>query len=509
MNSKISTLTILILLCFTQVAFSQDYILFSKDHNKTHTYKNNNGVTNTQLEYRGKIVFTDDETDVKYISPGGFLRFSKRSFGTKRTISLEGESNGKIYREYREGSKKINFEPDGKRWMASVLSEIIRTTGIGASERVKKFYAKGGINVLLAEISLIQSNYVKSIYYDASFRLPNLKTGEMALLINDAGNQVSSSYELSQILIGNASLYSKHTKALLAAIEAASKIGSSYNQSKVYKHLLTKADLSDTEIGEIIKKMSKISSSYDKSKVLQAMITDDLSVQNVKLIIAEIGLINSSYEQSKVLKALFKSQSIEALDFNILLTAISKINSTYEQSSILRQLVTTKKLNLEQLNALAQASISINSSYEQSRFLKSLIAEQTLDEASINSILAVIDDISSSYEQSNVLQLIIAHPSFGKTNFLEAIKQATKVNLNYEQSKILSKIIMLKTMPTNYMLPMIEAIDNVSSSYEKSKLLQQLAPQLPDVKEVKDAFYQVAESLSDFEYGKIMRTMRQ
>jgi hypothetical protein len=36
-------------------------------------------------------------------------------------------------------------------------------------------------------------------------------------------------------------------------------------------------------------------------------------------------------------------------------------------------------------------------------------------------------------------------------------------------------------------------------------LLQALAPQLPDSKEVRDAFFEVAESLSDTEYGKVMR----
>ena len=58
------------------------------------------------------------------------------------------------------------------------------------------------------------------------------------------------------------------------------------------------------------------------------------------------------------------------------------------------------------------------------------------------------------------------------------------------------------------MLALIESIDDVSSSYERSKLLQALGPQLSGNKEVRDAFFESAESLSDTEYGKVMRSTR-
>ena len=60
-------------------------------------------------------------------------------------------------------------------------------------------------------------------------------------------------------------------------------------------------------------------------------------------------------------------------------------------------------------------------------------------------------------------------------------------------------------MTDKHMLELIEAISDISSSYEKSKLLQSLASQLPETKEVRDAFFETAETLSDYEYGKVMR----
>ena len=104
-----------------------------------------------------------------------------------------------------------------------------------------------------------------------------------------------------------------------------------------------------------------------------------------------------------------------------------------------------------------------------------------------------------------MLQLIITSDNFSNSNFSSIIDETSKISSSYEQSKVLAKVIAHDKMSDKHMLELIESIDDVSSSYEKSKLLQALAPQLPDNKEVRDAFFEVAKSLSDTEYGKVMR----
>ncbi len=508
MHVQATKLILSILLIIPLGLFAQEEFELSGNSNRTHTYRNNTGVTSTDLEYRGKIVFTDDETDVKYISPGRFLKFSKRSFGNKRTIILEGEAKGEIFREYYEGHKKLPFEPDGRKWMASVLPEIIRSTGIGAEERARKFYRNGGINALLEEIALLPSNYVKGKYYDASFKISGLKDDEMVSLIEDAGEEINSSYELGKIITGNSEAFSNKDLAVAAAINVTSEISSSYEQAKVYKHLLTKANLSSNNKTLVIKNVREINSGYEQSGVLQAILKDELSTENVRLVIGEVGYISSSYEQSKVLQYLIKNQSFDDLDLNIMLNAVSKISSSYEQGKVLRLLVDQEKLSSEQIITIAKATKYISSGYEKSKFLQSIIGEQELDEASINAVLAITSGLSSSYEKSKVLQLIIASDNFDDSNFAAVIKASTTIGSSYEQSKVLAKVIALNSMSDTHLLVLIKAIDGISSKYEKSKLLQKLGPQLPANIEVRDAFFEAAESLSDYEYGKVMRTAR-
>ena len=92
--------------------------------------------------------------------------------------------------------------------------------------------------------------------------------------------------------------------------------------------------------------------------------------------------------------------------------------------------------------------------------------------------------------------------------FPSIITETSKISSGYEQSKVLAKIIAHDKMSDKDMLALIESIDDVSSSYERSKLLQALGPQLSGDKEVRDAFFESAESLSDTEYGKVMRSTR-
>ncbi|RLD22858.1 MAG: hypothetical protein DRI71_06875 [Bacteroidetes bacterium] len=505
MKTLVNKSVLLIFLILPFVSYAQDDFEINSKDNKTHTYRNNTGVTSTDLEYRGKIIFNDAETDVKYISPGGFIKFSKRSFGTKRTIILEGEAQGAITREYREGNSKVPFDPEGRKWMASVLPEIIRTTGIGADERVKKFYKKGGINAVIAEISELSSNYVQSIYYTAALAIPNLSNKDVVLLIEDAGDEISSSYELSKILIANSKIISRDEQTLAAAIEVASEISSSYEQSKVYKHYLTKTNLSARNKALVIQAVREISSSYEKSKVLVSVLEDDLSDANVNLVIEEVEYISSSYEQSKVLQYLIKNQSTDNLDLDNMLIAISDINSSYEQGKILKLLVEDKELSTVQVVAVAKSSEHISSDYEQSKFLQSLINKQELDEEAINTIIDMTDEVNSSYEKSKVLQLIITSDNFSNTNFSSIIDETIKISSSYEQSKVLAKVIAHDKMSDQHMLELIDAISEVSSSYEQSKLLQALGPQLPDSSEVREAFNDLAKGLSDTEYGKVMR----
>src|SRR5687768_16131653 len=56
---------------------TQDTTLKARNQSR-HVYKDN--TSSTEISYEGTITFTEDEKDIKSISPGGYFKFSKTTF---------------------------------------------------------------------------------------------------------------------------------------------------------------------------------------------------------------------------------------------------------------------------------------------------------------------------------------------------------------------------------------------------------------------------------------------
>ena len=508
MNRNKSKVLLIISLFAAISVYGQTEVELDGKGSQTKTYKTSTGVTSTELEYRGKILFNDEETDVTFISPGGFIKFSKKTFGNRRTIELEGESNGGITRTYREGGTKIPFEPNGRKWMASVLPEIIRSTGIGADERVKKFYAKGGLNAVLNEIDEVSGDYVQNIYYSATLDLPGLSTADIRKVLEHAEDELSSSYEQSKMLINNSAKFQSSEANLAIAIGFIADISSSYEQAKCYKHFLTSENLSEANKALIIQGVSEISSSYEQSQVLVELVKGYLSQHNVELVISQIPNVSSSYEQSKVLSNLVKNQEdLNNVDFEVLLEAIYSISSSYEQGKVLNQLISERELTTSQIISVAKASTYISSDYEQAKVIQNLVNKQELSRESIEAILEASRAINSSFESSKILKMIASSDSFSAENFDTLLDHAADISSSYDQSRVLEILTQMEGLADEDQLALIETIGEVSSTYERSKLLISLGPNLSDTKTVRETFLNEARTLSDTDFGKVMRSM--
>lgn len=478
-----------------------------KSSSKTHSHKSSNGVSSTDLEYKGKIVFTDDDLDVKSISPGGFINFSKRTFGTKRSIVLEGNANGTINRTYYEGSREMPFDPDGREFMEVMIPEIIRTTGLGADSRVARFYKQGGITEVLHEIDEISSNYVSVMYYDATMNISGLSDADKVKIIQHAGDNLSSSYELSKFLINNREILLSSNATSVAFVEAASEISSNYDQARVYKSVLT-SDVSPATVALVIDGSQNISSNYEKSGILQVALGYDLDDASIELVLEAVEDMSSSYEQSKVITALIKEQELNEISTERLLLAATEISSDYEKAKVAGALISTKDLTTQEIKLLTAYSSEISSDYEQSKLLQTLLKSQSMNEESIEMIIIMSDEVSSSYEQSKILTQVLSSPNFKGANFDSMIEAASDISSDYETSKVLMQLIKHDNLTDKNYVNLINAVADISSNYERAKLLAAIGPNLPDDKATQDAFFEAAEGLSNTDYGTVMRAMR-
>lgn len=110
------------------------------DRNKI-VIRNRSGFSSFDVEVRGKVELTDDDKDIKSMSPDGYLEVRKTVFGSRRALVISPDGGG-LKKEYYEGRTKVAFEPAGRQWMAEILPELVRSTTIGAESRVERFFKK-------------------------------------------------------------------------------------------------------------------------------------------------------------------------------------------------------------------------------------------------------------------------------------------------------------------------------------------------------------------------------
>ena len=111
------------------------------DGSRTITIKNGN--KDFRIEYEGDITISDDDKEIVSISRNGYIEIRKTRFGKRRRLFIESEG-GKLIHRYYIGSREVDFNPDGKNWLAEILPDIVRSTTIAAESRVDRFYKKGG-----------------------------------------------------------------------------------------------------------------------------------------------------------------------------------------------------------------------------------------------------------------------------------------------------------------------------------------------------------------------------
>ncbi|MDN5204421.1 hypothetical protein QQ008_23715 [Fulvivirgaceae bacterium BMA10] len=451
------------------------HISFSGRSSSRHVHIEKGRLNSYELKYRGTIELTDDDTDIKSISPGGYFKVSKTTFGNKRSIYIENKG-GQLVKEYYVGRRQEPFIPDGKAWLADILPEVIRNTGIGAEKRVLRIYRKSGVNGVLNEISKIDGDYVKGIYFDALLDQASLNDGDKVRILEGISEEMNSSYEQSKLLTNHSGEFIKSQKSAEAFFRSASEISSDYEKGKVLKAAFNEADVEGAAFGEALEAISTISSDYEASKLLMHVLASkDLDDERFQEVIEIVGDISSDYEKGKILNELSDDKDLSDKRFKLLLDSYSEISSNYEKAKVLKRLIDEQDLNDFKVEEILEAAEHLSSGYESRNVLKKLIQEAEFNDENFETLLESVDDISSSYDKTNVYKQILS-------------------DLDLEDDELMS---------------IIDYVSKVSSNYEKSGLLIIIAKKIPKGNtKLREAFIDAAKSISsDYEYGKVMRSL--
>lgn len=237
-----------------------------------------------RVEIQGKAEFTEDYTDIRDVSEGGYVRIEEDRHGRSRRYEVRRSTGGQLQRTYHLNGEAHPLDQEARNWLAKIVLDAVRQSGIDGDKRVQTIMRQRGVSGVMEEIALISGDYAKGIYFKALIKNGNLNTAALQNVLREAAQQISSDYEQAQLLIGVAAVLTSKEDAMPAFFEATATIKSDYERKQVLTALLKDNTPSREVLVQIAKSAASMSSDDEKANVLKsvaAVYLDDRELRGV------------------------------------------------------------------------------------------------------------------------------------------------------------------------------------------------------------------------------------
>jgi hypothetical protein len=422
-------------LCIQAVA--QEDNVYSQTSKEKVSYRNTvAGVYNFNIESRGKIELTDDDKDIKSMSPDGFLEITKTVFGSKRKIRISPQGNS-LKKEYYEGRTSLPFEPDGKKWLTEILPELVRTTIIGAESRVNRFYRKGGVNAVLNEIELLESDYVTAHYANALVAL-SVSSKDYPLIISRVASTLDSDHYLTEFLQQNLNKFLATKESSDAVFAATTKMGSDHYKTEVIKEALRVQSASPEAIRSILQASGQMDSDHYKTEVLGSLLNqNNLTDAIMGEIMNASKAIESDHYKSVVLSRALAKTGLSTISYQRALESTKEIESDHYKTEVITRLL-TNQLPIGQLQNLVEISSSIESDHYTTEVLKEVLRQQELSDDAFKLLVERASKMDSDHYASVVLGSSLDYPNLTNAKIISILNAAGNINSDHYITQVLT-----------------------------------------------------------------------
>lgn len=433
------------------------------------------GLSDFKIEYEGEMEISDDDTDIVGISRGGFIEISKSAFGNKRAIQIEANGSGQLTKKYYEGRKEIDWEPEGRKWLAEILIDIVRSSKIGAVSRVNRFYQKGGANAVFGEVEEIRSDYVKAAYLNILLD-KDLSSGELVGVLKTAKYEVGSDYYLASLLSDHNQKFFGEDQTRTAFIDAASSISSDYYKTNVLKETIKGNELTEPQLDAVLESSEDIGSDYYLTSLLTDLLDrQSLNGTNLSKLLEVSDDISSDHYKSTVLISLMDSRNVQELQFEKLMLAMEDISSDHYTNQVLKEVLDNKLSDEDISYVLKIVEDQVSSDHYARAIITTVLKEQELNTKSLSALMDAVENVSSDYHLKEVM----------------------------------SEVSKIRDLTDEQLIVVLEACEEIGSDYYLSSTLVDFASSVNRAGDrVKSKYAEIAKRISsETYYGRAMKAL--
>jgi beta-lactamase regulating signal transducer with metallopeptidase domain len=461
-----------------------------------------NGWTSLSLKIDGKIEFTDDDHDVKTLSPWGHFRVEEGSWFSGRVYDVKADWAGNLTRIYSVGWTTKPLDDDGRAWLAHLLPQMIRDTGFGAGPRVTRILRQGGVPAVIAEIGLIRSDgsrrvYVQQLFSQAMLSGPQLK--DVAKLIQG----ISSDGDKAQTIIDvDQKYFTGDLRSYL--FDIVESINSDGDKRRAISDIVKKDPASTETLVRAARAARRISSDGDKAAVLVEMSEPYRASDELRMTFFEaVNSISSDGDHARVLSKLLDAHGDDHDTVARVLRSAQRISSDGDKARVLRDAVPKYSEDDSVRKAFFDAANSITSDGDHQQVLVDLAQRDGVGFPTLGGIASSAQRISSDGDKARVLvDLAGANLDPLRDAFFAA---ADSVHSDGDRGRILIAALDRPGTSSTVAVAAIQSAAGISSDGDKARVLLDAATRYSSDPIVIAALHKAVESLhSDGEYRAVM-----
>ncbi len=463
---------------------------------------NRNGWNSLSVKIDGAIEFTDDDHDVKSLSPGGHFRIEERTGLSARAYDVKADSAGNLTKTWWVDGAAKPLDTEVRAWLDRLLPQMIRESGIGAGPRVTRILRQGGPQAVITEISLIHSDGSKRIYLEQLFSQATLNTQQL----KDAAGlirRISSDGDKAQVLtVVDGKYFTAELRSYL--FEAVESISSDGDKRRVLSDIVKKDPASADTLVSVARAAKHISSDGDKAEVLIEMATPyrpggGLDVEYFEA----VRSIASDGDHARVLSSMLAAHGDDRDTLSRVLQSAEKISSDGDKARVLKEAVSRYSNDDPIRKAFFDAANSVSSDGDHQQVLVALAHRQGIDAATLDGIAKSAQRISSDGDKARVLmELAGTNLEPVRDDFFNA---ANTIHSDGDHSQVLMTVLDKPGTSSTTAIAAIQSATRISSEGDVGRVLLDAADRYPSDPAVDAALRKAVESLhSDAVYRSVM-----
>lgn len=333
------------------------------------------GDQTVEIRTRGGLEFTDDDADIRSISRDGYLMIEEQRGGMTRRVEVVPGADGTPQRSYYARGQQQPFDTEARAWLAHVLPDLIRNSGIGARARVGRILSRRGPGGVLDEISLIRSDGAKRIYFRELLNGAPQDASIRRRAARQMAREISSDGEKAELLIAIADQYLGNEGVSPDFFEAVNSISSDGERRRVLSSIMRR-NLNDGDVTRALRSARAMSSDGEKAELLVHHSTVFLNHPSATAALFEtINSISSDGEHARVLSALLQRHELNREMLMHTIHSAERLSSDGEKANVLLTAVRLYGDNGAALSAIADAAKTISSDGERGRVLSAIVRQ--------------------------------------------------------------------------------------------------------------------------------------